>query len=35
VGDLGVAGVVDLGAEQGFRMVQLLPVNETGNDNSP
>jgi 4-alpha-glucanotransferase len=40
-GDLGVGDVgalrefIDWSAEQGFRVVQLLPVNETGNDNSP
>jgi len=36
VGDLGaLREFVDWSAEQGFRVVQLLPVNETGNDNSP
>jgi 4-alpha-glucanotransferase len=36
VGDLGaLREFVDWAAEQGFTMVQLLPVNETGNDNSP
>src|ERR1700733_7477019 len=41
VNDLGVGDVgalrefVDWSAEQGFRVVQLLPVNETGNDHSP
>ncbi|EDY18518.1 4-alpha-glucanotransferase [Chthoniobacter flavus Ellin428] len=36
VGDLGaLREFVDWAAEQGFRVVQLLPVNETGNDNSP
>jgi 4-alpha-glucanotransferase len=36
VGDVGaLREFVDWSAEQGFRVVQLLPVNETGNDNSP
>ncbi len=36
VGDLGaLRELVDWAAELGFTMVQLLPVNETGNDNSP
>ncbi len=36
VGDVGaLRELVDWAAEQGFTMVQLLPVNETGNDNSP
>ena len=36
IGDLGaLRELVDWAAEQGFAMVQLLPVNETGNDNSP
>jgi 4-alpha-glucanotransferase len=36
VGDVGaLREFVDWAAEQGFRVVQLLPVNETGNDNSP
>ena len=36
VGDVGaLREFVDWAAEQGFSMVQLLPVNETGNDNSP
>ena len=36
IGDLGaLRELVDWAAEQGFGMVQLLPVNETGNDNSP
>lgn len=39
--DLGVGDTeslrlfVDWAAENGFRLVQLLPINETGNDNSP
>jgi 4-alpha-glucanotransferase len=36
VGDVGaLREFVDWAAEQGFGVVQLLPVNETGNDNSP
>ena len=36
IGDLGaLRELVDWAAAQGFTMVQLLPVNETGNDNSP
>src|SRR6202011_3869086 len=36
VGDVGaLREFIDWSAEQGFRVVQLLPVNETGNDNSP
>src|SRR3954464_6577910 len=36
IGDLGaLREFIDWSAEQGFRVVQLLPVNETGNDNSP
>ena len=36
VGDVGaLRELVDWAAQQGFGMVQLLPVNETGNDNSP
>jgi 4-alpha-glucanotransferase len=36
IGDVGaLREFVDWSAEQGFRVVQLLPVNETGNDNSP
>src|SRR5260221_14281225 len=36
VGDVGaLREFVDWSAEQGFRVVQLLPVNETGNDHSP
>src|ERR1700744_765142 len=36
IGDLGaLREFVDWSAEQGVRVVQLLPVNETGNDNSP
>ena len=36
VGDVGaLRELIDWAAEQGFRVVQLLPVNETGNDNSP
>src|SRR6266446_3652152 len=39
--DLGIGDVatlrefIDWAAESGFRLVQLLPVNETGGDNSP
>ncbi|MDQ2825306.1 MAG: 4-alpha-glucanotransferase, partial [Verrucomicrobiota bacterium] len=39
--DLGVGDVValrefiDWVAESGFKLVQLLPINETGGDNSP
>jgi len=36
IGDVGgLREFIDWSAEQGFRVVQLLPVNETGNDNSP
>jgi len=36
IGDIGaLRDFIDWSAEQGFRVVQLLPVNETGNDNSP
>src|SRR5687768_2592167 len=36
VGDVGaLREFIDWAAEYGFRVVQLLPVNETGNDNSP
>ncbi|MHA3775582.1 4-alpha-glucanotransferase [Verrucomicrobiota bacterium sgz303538] len=36
VGDIGaLREFIDWSAEHGFRVVQLLPVNETGNDNSP
>ena len=36
VGDLGcLRELVDWAAESGFRLVQLLPINETGADNSP
>ena len=36
IGDVGaLRELVDWAAAQGFTMVQLLPVNETGNDNSP
>jgi 4-alpha-glucanotransferase len=36
VGDVGaLREFVDWSAEQGFRVVQLLPVNEVGNDHSP
>jgi 4-alpha-glucanotransferase len=36
VGDVGaLREFIDWAAEQGFRIVQLLPVNEVGNDNSP
>src|SRR6266571_446942 len=39
--DLGIGDVaalrefIDWAAEIGFKLVQLLPINETGNDNSP
>ena len=36
IGDVGsLREFVDWTAEQGFRLVQLLPINETGNDHSP
>jgi 4-alpha-glucanotransferase len=36
VGDVGcLRGLVDWAAESGFHLVQLLPINETGADNSP
>jgi 4-alpha-glucanotransferase len=36
IGDTqGLRELVDWAAESGFRLVQLLPVNETGRDNSP
>ena len=36
VGDLaGLRALVDWAAETGFKMVQLLPINETGADHSP
>ena len=36
VGDVGcLRELVDWAAETGFRLVQLLPINETGSDNSP
>ena len=36
VGDLGcLRALVDWAAEAGFRLIQLLPINETGADNSP
>ena len=36
IGDVGtLREVVDWAAEHGFRLVQLLPINETGNDHSP
>ncbi len=36
IGDVGaLREFVDWAADQGFGLVQLLPVNETGNDNSP
>ena len=36
VGDVGaLREFVEWAAAQGFTVVQLLPVNETGNDNSP
>ena len=36
VGDVGaLRDLVDWSASNGFHVVQLLPVNETGNDNSP
>lgn len=40
-GDLGIGDTaalrefIDWAAEHGFRLVQLLPINETGNDHSP
>src|SRR3954467_7382547 len=40
-GDLGIGDVaalrefIDWSAENGFRLVQLLPINEIGADNSP
>ena len=39
--DIGIGDVaalkqfVDWAADNGFRLVQLLPINETGHDNSP
>ena len=39
--DLGIGDVatlrefIDWAAESGFKLVQLLPINETGGDNSP
>lgn len=36
IGDIGtLREFIDWSAEYGFRVVQLLPINETGNDNSP
>ena len=36
VGDVGcLRELVDWAAQTGFRLVQLLPINETGADNSP
>jgi len=36
VGDIGcLRGLVDWAADTGFALVQLLPINETGADNSP
>jgi 4-alpha-glucanotransferase len=36
IGDVGaLRDLVDWAAEQGFGVVQLLPINETGNDHSP
>ncbi len=36
VGDVGcLRQLVDWAADTGFRLVQLLPINETGADNSP
>ena len=36
IGDVGaLRELIDWSADQGFRLVQLLPVNETGNDHSP
>ena len=36
IGDVGaLREFVDWAADAGFRVVQLLPINETGNDNSP
>src|SRR3954466_15420423 len=36
IGDLaGLRQFIDWAAEVGFKLVQLLPINETGGDNSP
>ncbi|MFZ0616346.1 MAG: 4-alpha-glucanotransferase, partial [Chthoniobacterales bacterium] len=36
IGDTqALRGLVDYALECGFKLVQLLPVNETGGDNSP
>jgi len=36
IGDLGaLRKFIDWAAEIGFKLVQLLPINETGTDNSP
>src|SRR3954469_25015117 len=36
IGDLnGLREFIDWAAEIGFKLVQLLPINETGGDNSP
>ncbi len=36
IGDVGaLRELVDWAADQGFGLVQLLPINETGNDHSP
>src|SRR6266550_3704992 len=36
IGDVGaLRQFIDLAADAGFRLVQLLPINETGRDNSP
>src|SRR3954468_5169517 len=36
IGDLAaLRELIDWSAEAGFRLVQLLPINETGGDNSP
>src|SRR6266478_2966997 len=36
VGDIGaLREFIDWAAEIGFKLVQLLPINETGTDNSP
>src|SRR5438046_9420053 len=36
IGDLGaLREFIDWAAESGFKLAQLLPINETGTDNSP
>src|SRR5687768_17805433 len=36
IGDVGaLRELIDWSADHGFKLVQLLPVNETGNDHSP